>query len=107
MQKQGQIHDHDDEAEEAKQPIAVPNEEASDSKQEVDPEQVQDDLCLCLYLCLYLFLYLVVEEEEVQPTAVPDVQEDGCIEEEEKPEKDLHSHLANQHELVAMAEEAG
>ena len=95
--------------EEAKQPTAVPNEQEDDGtlEQEVDyddVEQVLVDLFLFLFLFLfpYLYLYLSVEEEGVQPAAVPNEQEDDDNEEQvvEELEKDHHSD----EELEAGAE---
>ena len=90
--------------EEAKQPIAVPNEQEDgctlEHQQQVDhAEQV---LCLCLFLFLFLFLclYPAVGEVEVQPAAVPNELEDDNTEQGVRlEEKDPHcSHLANRHE---------
>ena len=86
--------------EEAKQPIAVPNEEEGDCTQEGEEEWVYqgeamhaiDDGTLeqgVVDLCLFFpFLYLAVEEEEVQPAAEPNEQEDDDTGEQEEPGKD-------------------
>jgi hypothetical protein len=93
--------------EEAKHPTAVPNEQEDDGtlEQEVDyddVEQVLVDLFLFLFLFPYLYLYFSVEEEGVQPAAVPNEQEDDDNEEQvvEELDKDHHSD----EELQAGAE---
>jgi hypothetical protein len=73
--------------EEAKQPTAVPNKQEDDGtlEQEVDYDDVEQapvDLFLFLFLFPYLYLYLSVEEEGVQPAAVPNEQEDDDNEEQ-------------------------
>ena len=83
--------------EEAKQPIAVPNEQEDDCtlvEQQVE-HVVQVLLSLSLSLSLSLFLFLVVGEGEVQPAAEPNEQEgDDTVEQvqeaEKEQEKDHH-----------------
>ena len=83
---------------EAKQPIAVPDEQEDGCTIEQQVDHAEWVVCLCLCLCLYL--YYAVGGEEVLPAAVPNEEEDDDTEEQvEEQEKDRHcSHSENQHE---------
>jgi hypothetical protein len=80
--------------EEAKQPIAGPDDEEGGCTQEWQPEGALSlSLFPCLFPCLSPCLWLsqAVEVGGVQPAAVPNGQVDGCIEEQvEERGKDHH-----------------
>ena len=93
--------------EDAKQPIAVPDEEEGDYtlKQQV-VDQVEQVLCPFPFLCLFLYLYPAVGEEEVQPAAEPN-EEEGDDTEEQEQERNPHClHLAAVVVVVVVAVQA-
>ena len=70
--------------EDAKQPIAVPDEEEGDyTLEQRVVDQAEQVLCPSLLLCLCLYLYPAVGEEEAQPAAEPNEQEGDDTEEPE------------------------
>lgn len=87
--------------EEAKQPIAVPNEQADGCTLEQEQGQA-------LFLFLFLCLYHAVGEQEGQPAAVPnELEDDDTGEQVGLQEKDPRcSHLENQDENWEAAVEA-
>ena len=79
---------------EAKQPVAVPDEQEDGCTIEQQVDHAEWVVCLCLYL------YHAVGGEEVLPAAVPNEEEDDDTEEQVEEQEKGHccSHLANEHE---------